>query len=221
MCPLPPQEAGVTASGDEGVLSWSKDYVPAQPFVVANSMLRLPASYARTAFHAVHAFDVEGSDKRHRMVRFALEPSDGVRSTGPADPSRPPIEAALRPQLLNEFGTTLPADYLRQELRDRLRYAPSRFNLRMQIAEPWDDTSDLTRVWPSNRRRVLMGTLRISEVIEDQEAGCEELDFNPGRLLPGMDVSDDPVLRDRAAVYSESYRRRMEVRRARCPVAEG
>jgi catalase len=49
-------------------------------------------------------------------------------------------------------------------------------------------------------------------VPEDQVAACEELSFNPGRLLPGMAASDDPVLRDRAAVYAESYRRRMAAR---------
>ena len=89
----------------------------------------------------------------------------------------------------------------------------------MQIADPWDDTSDPTKAWPLNRTRVLMGTLFLSHVLTDQIAGCEELSFNPGRLLPGMGPSDDPVLRQRVAVYEESYRRRMEARRQGCPVS--
>jgi catalase len=126
----------------------------------------------------------------------------------------------MRPVPQNEYGRELPADYLRNELNARLAYAPSRFNLRMQIADPNDDTADPTKVWPMSRRRVLMGTLTLTHVPENQIAACEELSFNPGRLLPGMGVSDDPVLRDRAAVYTESYRRRMAARGASgdCPM---
>jgi catalase len=82
----------------------------------------------------------------------------------------------------------------------------------MQIADPRDDTADPTKVWPMSRRRVLMGTLTLTHVPDDQAAWCEEISFNPGRLLPGMAGSDDPVLRDRAAVYSASYQRRMAAR---------
>ena len=91
----------------------------------------------------------------------------------------------------------------------------------MQIADPGDDTADPTAEWPPSRRRVLMGTLTLSHVPENQLAAAEELSFNPGRLLPGMAVSDDPVLRARIAVYEESYRRRMAARRPRGASAPG
>jgi catalase len=214
MCPLPPQEAGVTVSGNDGFLEWARKYSPAQAFLLENSGQRLPTSYARVVYHAVHAFEVEGASGTRRMVRFSLEPSDGVQAAGPGDPVQSPIAAALRPAAQNSYGLELPKDYLQCELRDRLRYAASRFNLRMQIADPRDDTSDPTTAWPMSRRRVLMGTLTLTHVPEDQIACCEELSFNPGRLLPGMSLSDDPVLRDRSAVYEESYRRRMAARRA-------
>jgi catalase len=147
------------------------------------------------------------------MVRFTLEPSDGVQAAGPGDPAQSPIAAALRPAAQNAYGLTLDRDYLQHELRERLRYAPSRFNLRMQIADPRDDTADPTTAWPTSRPRVLMGTLTLRHVPEDQGEYCEDLSFNPGRLLHGMAISDDPVLRDRSAVYEESYRRRMAARR--------
>ncbi len=213
MSPLPPLEAGVSTSGNDGFLEWATDYEPAQAFMLESSLQRLPASFARTVYHAVHAFEVEGADGTRRMVRFSFEPSDGVRSAGPPEAAQSPIASFLWPHLQNEYGRTIDRDYLQSELRDRLRYAPSRFSLRMQIADPWDDTSDPTTAWPTNRRRILMGTLTLSHVLDDQIAGCEELSFNPGRLLPGMAPSDDPVLRQRVAVYEESYRRRMAARR--------
>ncbi len=209
MCPLLAPEAGYPMSGDQGFLEWARTYAPAQAFLLQNGAQRLPASYARVVYHAVHAFEVEGASGTRRMVRFSLEPSDGVQGVGPGDPVQRPIEAALRPAPRNAYGLELDHDYLQCELRHRLRYAPSRFNLRMQIADPRDDTADPTTAWPASRRRVLMGTLTLTHVPEDQITHCEEVSFNPGRLLHGMGVSDDPVLRDRAAVYSESYRRRM------------
>ena len=219
MSPLPPLEAGVTMSGNDGFLDWARRYEPAQGFLLELSLERLPASYARTVYHAVHAFEVEGADGTRRMVRFSFEPSDGVRNEGPPEAIQSPIASFLKPHPVNEYGATLDPDYLQAELRQRVSYAPSRFNLRMQIADPWDDTSDPTKAWPLSRPRVLMGTLFLSHVLTDQIAGCEELTFNPGRLLPGMGPSDDPVLRQRVAVYEESYRRRMEARRQGCPVS--
>lgn len=218
MSPLPPQEAGMVMSGNDGFLEWARGYPPAQGFVLENSLQRLPASYARTVYHAVHAFEVEGADGLRRMVRFTLEPSDGVRDAGPPEPAQSPIASFLRPAALNEFGGTLDPDYLQTELRDRIQYAPSRFNLRMQIADPWDDAADPTREWPTNRRRVLMGTITLTHVLDDQIAGCEELSFNPGRLLPGMAPSPDEILQTRISVYDESYRRRMAARRDGCPM---
>ena len=219
MSPLPPQEAGVSMSGNEGFLEWARGFEPAQGFLLELSLERLPASYARTVYNAVHAFEVEGADGTRRMVRFTFEPSDGVRNEGPPEAAQSPIASFLKPHPVNEYGQTLPPDYLQDELRQRISYAPSRFNLRMQIADPWDDTADPTKAWPTTRRRVLMGTLFLSHVLTDQVGGCEELSFNPGRLLPGMAPSDDPVLRQRVAVYEESYRRRMEARRQGCPVS--
>jgi catalase len=219
MSPLPPLEAGVSMSGNEGFLEWARGYEPAQGFLLDLSLERLPASYARIVYHAVHAFEVEGADGTRRMVRFSFEPSDGVRNEGPPEAIQSPIASFLKPHPVNEYGQTLPPDYLQAELRQRISYAPSRFNLRMQVADPWDDTSDPTKAWPINRPRVLMGTLFLSHVLTDQIAGCEELTFNPGRLLRGMGPSDDPVLRQRVAVYEESYRRRMKDRGQGCPVS--
>lgn len=212
MSPLLPLESGVTMSGNEGFLQWARTYPPAQAFLLANAGQRLPASYARAVYDAVHAFEVHGATGTCRMVRFSLEPSDGVFTAGEPDPVQQPIASFLRPEDLNAHGSELGADYLQRELRQRLSYAPGRFNLRMQIADPWDDTSDPTVAWPTSRRRVLMGTLTLTHVLADQLEGCELLSFNPGRLLEGMAISNDPVLGARSAVYEASYQRRIAAR---------
>ena len=125
MSPLPPQEAGVSMSGNEGFLEWARGYEPAQGFLLELSLERLPASYARTVYHAVHAFEVEGADGTRRMVRFSFEPSDGVRNEGPPEaaqsphrlvpqaPSRQRVRADARSRL--PPGGAPPAHQLRPE----------------------------------------------------------------------------------------------------------
>ncbi len=193
---LPRQDPKATTSSVEGSLEFSKKYRPSQAFVVANSMQQPPASYLRMAYHAAHAFDLEGNDGIHRFGRFTFEPADGVRANHDPDP---------------------PDDYLRAELIRRLELGPSRFNLRLTLADPHDDPTDSTVVWPMNRKRVLMGTLVLNYVVPSQEHGCEQLSFNPGRLVKGMSLSDDPVLHARIAVYNQAQRERPGA--YQCPVA--
>ena len=220
MSPLPPLEAGVTMSGNDGFLEWARGYEPAQGFLLELSLERLPASYARTVYHAVHAFEVEGADGTRRMVRFSFEPSDGVRNEGP--PEADPVTDRLVPQAPSRSTSTgrrsIPTTSRRSSASaSATPRAASTSGCRSPT--PGTTPSDPTKAWPISRPRVLMGTLFLSHVLTDQVAGCEELTFNPGRLLPGMGPSDDPVLRQRVAVYEESYRRRMEARRQGCPVS--
>jgi catalase len=212
MCPLPPQEVGVDRDGIPGALEFSRSHPEAQALLVANSMLRLPTSYARTVYHAVHAFVATGSDGVERHVRFSLEPSAGARSAGPLEPQHSPVSAALRQPKVNAYGATLPERYLQDELARRLTHVPCRFTLQMHLADPGDDPSDPTTVWKPNRQRIVMGTLELEGLVADQDESCERLGFNPGRLLDGLAPSDDPILALRTELYAESYRRRMSAR---------
>ena len=224
MCPIPPQEHGATASGVDGGVAFANRYPQAQSFVVESSMLRLPTSYVRTVYHAVHAFELEGGDGTKRMGRFFLEPSDGVRAAGPPEPMRSPLSAALLQPTVNAYGSSLADRYLASQLAERLGRGVARFNVRVQIADPWDDSSDPTTQWNMNRQRVLMGTLQLNRLVGDQDAECEDLGFNPGRLVDRIAPSDDPVFAARVVAYEESYRRRVTARgrpiaASECPLA--
>ncbi|MGA9276968.1 catalase [Ilumatobacter sp.] len=206
MSPIPPEDAEMSTSPNAGILAWQRRYPQAQSFVLSNSLIKPPDSYARTTYHAIHAFEVVNDAGIHHMVRFSVEPGDGVHSNMPLTDER------------NEYGASLGRDYLQEELHERLARGRSSFSLRMQVADPWDDSADPTRAWPRNRIRVLMGTVTLTGIAADQERFCEKMSFNPGRLLPGMGLSDDPVLRSRIAVYEASQERRGA---DRCPVIHG
>ena len=135
-----------------------------------------------------HTFIVTGKDNVRRPVRFAWKPVAGVRNT---DATKPPFD-----------------NYLQAELRERLKQWPARFLLMMTIGETGDALDDSTVRWPARRVRVVMGTLTLTKVAEDQEEAAERISFNPWRLVDGIEPSDDPILHARRDAYEESRKRR-------------
>jgi catalase len=145
-------------------------------------------SYARATYHAVHTFVVVAPDGVRRPARFAWQPVAGVLTT---DLEATPVDK-----------------YLQQELCGRLAEGPARFILMMTIGEGGDDFDDPSRPWPPHRARVVMGTLTLDAIPDDQVANCELLSFNPWRLVPGIEASDDPVLGARRDAYELSRQQR-------------
>ncbi len=196
--PLPDPPPGQTASGDAGTLEYANAHPFAQLAVFQAGSIGAPVSYVRAAYHAVHTFMVTGDDGVRRPVRFAWKPVAGVRNT---DPAAPPQD-----------------NYLQGELRDRLKQWPARFLLMMTIGETGDALDDPTIPWPAKRVRVVMGTLTLTKVAEDQAAAAEHIAFNPWRLVDGIEPSDDPILRARRDAYEESRKLRGGTA---CPFSSG
>jgi catalase len=183
---LPPRNPypNETRNVNAGALRYANRHRFAQLGVVQAAVIGAPVSYARATYHAVHTFVVEDPDGVRRPVRFSWQPVAGVRNTNPE---------------------VVPCDdYLRQELESRLRRWPARFMLMMTIGEAGHALNDPTQPWPARRIRVVMGTLTLTEVPEDQDAAGEHISFNPHRLLPGIEVSKDPILEARLGAYEVS-----------------
>jgi catalase len=152
--------------------------------------LRAPTSYAACSYYAVHAYRFLDSEGGSRYVRYTLVPE------------APETKLSLRE------ARRRGRDYLQEEIRERLARGPVRFALELQIAAPGDDVEDPASVWPKDRRRVRAGTLEIGGLETERETGGDVLVFDPTRVVDGIELSDDPVLRFRAAAYSESVARR-------------
>jgi len=173
-----------TRNVDGGALHYANRNRFAQLGVVQAAMIGAPVSYARASYYAVHTFLVTDPKGVRRPVRFSWQPVAGVRN---AD-----SKAATRDQ------------YLREELESRLRRWPARFLLMMTIGEAGDALDDPTTPWPARRTRVVMGTLTLIKLAEDQAADGEHISFNPCRLAPGIEPSGDPILKARKHAYEVS-----------------
>jgi catalase len=150
----------------------------------------IPASYAQVAYHAEHAFVFVAADGRRRPGRYHWVPDAG--------------EAFLTP----EEGGKGSADFLRDELAERLRRGPAAFQLWLQIAAAGDPTDDPTALWPDERERVELGRLQITSLSATSAEDERRLIFDPTNRPDGIELSDDPVLNARSAVYSISYAER-------------
>ena len=95
-----------------------------------------------------------------------------------------------------------------EELEKRLSSGPFSYELRIQLAGPGDDTSDPTTAWPEDREIVTLGRMTISEFAGTE---CDGMIFDPGRVIEGIERSDDPILHARSPAYSVSFARRTEV----------
>jgi catalase len=98
-------------------------------------------------------------------------------------------------------------DDLFAEMADRLARGPVRFDVRLQIAGPGDDPHSAVSVW-KHARELLGGTIEVTEELPDAEQEGAPVVFDPTRVVDGIELSDDPILRYRPSAYAESIRRR-------------
>jgi catalase len=146
-----------------------------------------PESYASCLYNSIHSYAWHDADGGSRFVRYRLEPEAGERTL-------PPEEAKARGR-----------DYLRDEILAR---DESAFRLVVVVAEEGDAVDDATAAWPDERERVEVGRLVLTGPETERERDGDILVFDPTRVTPGIECSDDPILHFRPEAYSVSVERR-------------
>ena len=150
----------------------------------------LSTSLANDTYYSINAFRFTNEAGETRLVRWSFEPET---------PFAPIDKATLADQ---------PQNFLFDDIIKRLAKEPLRWRLIVTIAEPGDATDDATHVWPSDRRRVDVGTLVIDRALAEETGGCRNITFDPLILPSGIGPSDDPLLPARSATYASSLARR-------------
>lgn len=147
--------------------------------------LSSPRSYAVATYYPIHAYKWVAADDTETWVRYTLRP------TASTDPE----------------GTFDGKDRLFDEIGARLGAGPVTFTLEVQVADEGDDPHDPMSVWRS-KDVFDAGTLTITAVADDPEADGGVVVFDPTRVVDGIELSDDPILRYRPKAYTESVNRR-------------
>jgi catalase len=101
-----------------------------------------------------------------------------------------------------------PPNYLFDELKVHLAKEPIKFRVLVQLANPGDQTSDGSIVWPDDRRTVELGVVTLTTVAPNNAALQKASAFNPIFLTDGIQLSDDPLITIRSATYALSVAHR-------------
>jgi catalase len=151
-----------------------------------------PASFAQEAYFGVTAFRFLNRDGVARYGRYRITPSAGVAHLD---------DAAVKGK---------DANFLFDELRQRLGREAVRFEIQVQVAEQGDIVDDATVHWTETRKLVPLGTIALTGIVPDSETQQQHIIFDPIPRLDGIEASADPLLELRAAVYLLSGRRRRQ-----------
>jgi catalase len=183
-------EAATGKPNPDRVASFVERQPTIEPFMRRFREKCVPASLARTTYHANHAFRFTAADGSSRFGRYRWIPEAG--------------EAFLDPQEASQRDS----NFLLAELKGRLAKGPVAFRLNLQIAEPSDPTHDVTVLWPADRRLIELGRLEIDSISATSAADERRLIFDPTNLTEGIEPGDDPLPALRSAAYSISYAER-------------
>ena len=157
-------------------------------FVMDNKAL--PTSFATLAYYGNNAFVFVDAKGAKRPGRYQIIPVAGLANLDSA------AAAKAGP------------NYLFDDLPNRLARGPIQFKLYAQLANPGDQTNDGSIVWPDDRKRVELGTINLTTVAPNNEELQRSLTFNPIYITSGIELSDDPLVPLRSAVYALSIAHR-------------
>ena len=105
---------------------------------------------------------------------------------------------------------TMEANYLFDELTERIAKGPISFQLLVQVANKDDIVDDATFHWPEDRPLINLGMIVLTDPVPDDPREQKKIIFDPIPRVDGIEPSDDPLLELRAAIYLLSGRRRRQ-----------
>lgn len=153
-----------------------------------------PASYASSSYWGIHTFKFIDKKGKATPVRWQFVPQDGEK------------------RLSDDELKTAGANFLEAALIERTGQGPVRWDMLVSIGQPGDSETDPTVQWPADRPRIKAGTLTISRAEAQKGAPCEPINFDPLLMAPGIQPTDDPILRFRSPAYAVSFGKRLSER---------
>jgi catalase len=150
----------------------------------------VPTSFARESFFAVSAFRFTNGAGVSRYGRYRILPAAGN-------------------EYLDELGAAAQgADFLFDELKQRVANEPVSFRISVQLAEDGDTVDDATIRWPETRGLLVLGEFSLRQIAPDNASEQQHVIFDPIPRVDGIDASADPLFEPRANIYLMSGRRR-------------
>jgi catalase len=149
-----------------------------------------PSSFARESYFGVTAMRFTNKDGMSRYGRYRIIPDAGNEHLD---------DATVK---------TKDANYLFDELTERIAKGPISFQILVQVASDTDIVDDVTVHWPEERPLINLGRFVLTAPVAEDAREQKKIIFDPIPRVDGIEPSDDPLLELRAAIYLLSGRRR-------------
>jgi catalase len=162
------------------------------PAISAVLMKEPLKSFVTVPYFSPHFFALVDADDQRTWVRWRFAPDGGEQ------------------RIADDQARELGRDYLHEELGRRLDAGTAGFEFQLQLAADDDPHDDPTQIWPDEDQLIGAGRLEITELIESPERDGHIDVFDPNRVVDGVELSDDPVLRARREAYSVSAHKRWD-----------
>ena len=179
--------SGSGAVSPNPIETFLQDHPRAKEFV--ENIKPIPESFATECYYAVDAFRFTNREGADRYGRLRFVPVAGKKYVG--------VPSAV-----------LPANYLFDELSQRIKQQPIEFLLVTQLAAAADVINDASQPWPESRAQMNLGLLSITSLVPDSDAMQRSLCFDPANLVDGIEPSHDPLIQARSRIYALSFKRR-------------
>ncbi len=151
----------------------------------------VPASYASVNYWGVHGFAFTNAKGEKTAGKWIFEPVGGLQG------------------LTDEEAKAKGANFLFDDLRQRVAAGQVAFNFNLEVAEAGDKLDNATIPLPAGRKKVTLGTLKVTSVAADAGGNCLTINFDPNRVPKGVEGLRDPMLTARSASYAVSMGRRL------------
>ena len=151
-----------------------------------------PSSYAKETYFGVTAMRFINKEGVSRYGRYRIVPDAGVEHLDP------------------EVTKGKEANFLFDELNQRIAASPIGFQVFAQLANESDEVNDATVHWPDDRPLTRLGQIVLTAPVSENDQEQKKIIFDPIPRVEGIEPSDDPLLELRAAIYLISGRRRRQ-----------
>lgn len=151
----------------------------------------VPASFGSVNYWGVHGFGFVNASGAQQFGKWIFEPVAGLQG------------------LTDDEAKARGPSFLFDDLRQRVKDGKVAFNFNLELAQAGDNIDNATVALPEGRKKVTLGTLKLTSVSEDAGGPCLTLTYNPLIMPKGVTPSADPMLAARAAPYGVSLGRRL------------
>lgn len=151
----------------------------------------VPASFASVNYWGVHGFGFVNASGQKTMGKWIFEPVGGVKG------------------LSDDEAKAKGANFLFDDLRAQVAAGQVAFQFNLEVAQAGDKLDSATVPLPEGRKKVNLGTLKVTSVAPDAGGSCLTINFDPNRVPKGVETSNDPMLKARTTTYAVGQGRRL------------